>query len=142
MTPTGHVLKAGVTFIDNNIDLTTGTIILKGAFDNPQGILWPGQFVTVVLDMGKIPDAVVVSPEAVQTGQKGDYVFVVNHGVAQLRSVTVARTTGKMAAISQGLQPGEVVVTDGQLQLVPGSKVRIKRPGQHNNNEKMNVAHS
>lgn len=116
-----------ITFFDNAVDMTTGTIQLKGTFENPTGQLWPGQFVTVVLSLGHIPNAVVVPPQAVMTGQKGDYVFVDNAGVAELRPVTVARTTDTWAAISQGLQPGEKVVTDGQLSLEPGFHLKVKQ---------------
>jgi len=126
-------VRGKISFIDNTIDSTTGTIALKGAFENPTEQLWPGQFVTVVLSMGEIENAVVIPPPAVQTGQKGDYVFVDNNGVAELRPVTVARSTENMAAISQGLKPGEQVITDGQLQLEPGSHVKVRQPGQEQN---------
>jgi multidrug efflux system membrane fusion protein len=116
-----------ITFIDNAVDVTTGTIKVKGTFPNTDRRLWPGQFVNVTVTLTSDPNAIVVPSLAVQTGQQGTYVFVVKPDqTAELRSVTVARTSGDRSVIASGLQPGETVVTDGQLRLVPGSRVSVK----------------
>ncbi|MGE5254621.1 MAG: efflux RND transporter periplasmic adaptor subunit [Planctomycetaceae bacterium] len=124
-----------LTFVDNAVDLTTGTIRLKGTFENREKRLWPGQFVNVALTLAVEPAAVVVPAPALQTGQQGTFVFVVkpDHTV-ESRPVVTARTVGEEAVIERGLSPGEVVVTDGQLRLSPGARVEIKnapgRPGR------------
>ena len=114
--------------MDNAIDSTTGTIQLKGTFLNKEKRLWPGQFVNVVLTLTTQSDAVVVSTNAIQTGQQGQYVFVVKPDLTvESRPVAVDRTLDHETIIGKGLNPGETVVTDGQLQLVPGTKVEIKK---------------
>jgi membrane fusion protein, multidrug efflux system len=116
-----------ISFVDNQVDPSTGTIRLKGSFSNEDRRLWPGQFVNVVVTLTTDPGAVVVPTTAVQAGQQGQYVFVIkNDQTADLRTVTVARTVANESVIQQGLTPGETVVTDGQLRLVPGSRVSIK----------------
>jgi len=116
-----------ITFIDNAVDVTTGTIKVKGTFPNDDHRLWPGQFVNVNVTLTSDPHAIVVPSAAVQTGQQGTYVFVVKGDkTAELRSVIVARAAGDRTVIASGLKPGETVVTDGQLRLVPGSRVSIK----------------
>jgi multidrug efflux system membrane fusion protein len=116
-----------LTFIDNTVDNTTGTILLKGTFSNKYRRLWPGQFVNVRLVLTTQPNAVVVPAPAVQTGQQGQYVFVIKPDLTvEARPVVVSRTIGNDAIIDKGLKAGERVVTDGQLQLVPGAKVEIK----------------
>jgi len=116
-----------LTFIDNAVDLTTGTIKLKGTFDNGQHMLWPGQFVDVTLNLTTQPNAVVVPSAALQTSQNGTYVYLVKEDMtAQMQQVKVARTMGDTAVISSGLQAGQKVVTDGQLRIVPGGKVDVK----------------
>lgn len=116
-----------VNFIDNAVDVTTGTIKVKGTFPNEDHRLWPGQFVNVTVTLAQDPNAVVVPAPAVQVGQQGQYVFVVkaDHTV-ELRPVTIARSNGVEAVIREGLKPGETVVTDGQLRLVPGSRISVK----------------
>jgi len=122
--PTQGVL----TFVDNAVDSTTGTVKLKATFDNPDQRLWPGQFVNVVLRLTSRPNAAVVPSQAVQTGQAGPYVFVINSGlIAEARPVVAGSTVGKETVIEKGLEPGETVVTDGQLRLAPGSKVELKK---------------
>jgi multidrug efflux system membrane fusion protein len=109
------------------VDQSTGTIKLKGEFANTDHRLWPGQFVDVLLDLARQPNAIVVPSQAVQNGQQGQYVYVIKSDLtAEKRDVVVARSGDGQAVISQGLKPGEQVVTDGQLRLVPGSKVAIK----------------
>ncbi len=116
-----------LTFIDNQVDLTTGTVKLKGTFENQDRRLWPGQFVNAVLILTTQPKATVIPSQAVQTGQQGQYVFVVKPDrTVDMRSVVVSRTVGGDSVISQGLVPGEDVVTDGQLRLSPGARVEIK----------------
>ncbi|MGD0955329.1 MAG: efflux RND transporter periplasmic adaptor subunit [Candidatus Acidiferrales bacterium] len=115
-----------LTFIDNTVDNTTGTIKLKATFENADHRLWPGQFSTVLLRLAEDENATVVPSQAVQTGQKGDYVYVVNSDMAaEQRPVKVARVIGGESVISSGVEPGETVVTDGQLRLLPGIKVQI-----------------
>jgi multidrug efflux system membrane fusion protein len=116
-----------LTFIDNQVDVNTGTITLKGEFNNPKGILWPGEFVDVTLILTTRPQAVVVPSAAVESGQKGPFVFVVKPDMtAELRTVQVGDTIGDETVVEKGLNPGETVVTDGQLRLLPGSKVEVK----------------
>ena len=116
-----------LSFIDNAVDTSTGTILLKATFANQQRRLWPGQFVNVALTLSTEPNAVVVPAPALQTGQSGQYVFVVkSDNTVESRLVVVGRTVEGETVIQKGLQPGETVVTDGQLRLVPGSKVRVK----------------
>jgi multidrug efflux system membrane fusion protein len=116
-----------LTFVDNAVDPTTGTIRLKGTFRNNDRRLWPGQFVNVVLTLTTQPNAIVVPSQAVQAGQEGQYVFVVKPDLtAQFRPVVVARTVDGETLIEQGLTPGESVVTDGQVRLTQGVKVEVK----------------
>jgi membrane fusion protein, multidrug efflux system len=118
-----------LTFVDNAIDPTTGTIQLKATLDNRDRSLWPGELVNVALKLGQ-EEAVVAPDSAVQSGQQGDYVFVVGADqTVESRPVKVARTFGDQAVIAEGLQGGETVVTDGQLRLVPGAKITVKTPG-------------
>jgi multidrug efflux system membrane fusion protein len=116
-----------VTFIDNAVDATTGTIKLKATFANAEGRLWPGQFANVTLTLATEPNAIVIPSQALQTGQQGAYVFVIKpDGTVDLRRVTVARTQGSEAIIAKGLQAGEQVVTDGLARLTPGTKVEVR----------------
>jgi multidrug efflux system membrane fusion protein len=116
-----------LTFIDNKVNTQTGTILLKATFSNQDHALWPGQFVDVLLTLTTERNRTVVPTPAVQTGQEGQFVYVVNDDkTVEMRPVTVARTVDHWAVIEKGVQPGEMVVTDGQLRLVPGAKVEIK----------------
>lgn len=116
-----------ITFVDNTVDPTTGTIRIKGTFPNETRHLWPGQFVNVSVTLMTEPRAIVVPTPAVQTGQQGQYVFVVKPDqTVELRTVTVARAADGQTVIQQGLKAGETVVTDGQLRLTPGSRVSVK----------------
>lgn len=117
-----------LTFVDNTVDTATGTIKLKATFDNRERALWPGQFVTVRITLSTIQDAVVVSSQAVQTGQQGQFAFVVKDDTAELRPVTAGITYEDITVIEKGLEPGEIVVTDGQMRLMPGAKVEIRKP--------------
>ena len=116
-----------ITFIDNAVDSSTGTIRLKGTFGNREKDLWPGQFVNVVLTLTTEPNAIVIPSQAVQTGQEGQYVFVVKQDLTvESRPVVAGRTVNNETVIQKGLQVNEKVVTDGQLRLYPGAKVEIK----------------
>ena len=116
-----------LTFINNTVDSNTGTIELKGTFANGDRRLWPGQFVSVVLDLTVDRNATVVPSQAVQTGQTGQYVYVVKPDqTADLRPVTVGSTLSGFTIVDKGLNPGETVVTNGQLRLFPGAKVTFK----------------
>jgi multidrug efflux system membrane fusion protein len=120
-----------VTFIDNAVDATTGTIKLKGTFPNEGHALWPGLFVDVTLQLSVDPHAIVVPTTAVQNGQSGTFVYVVKSDrTVDMRPVTVARAEGKDSVVSDGLQAGETVVTDGQLQLTPGARIADRTSGQ------------
>jgi multidrug efflux system membrane fusion protein len=116
-----------LTFVDNTVDVATGTIKLKATFANKKKRLWPGQFVDVVMVLTTQPNAMVVPTQSIQTGQKGQYVFVIKKDLTvEDRPVTVGRTLNSETVIDKGLQAGEKIVTDGQLRLVPGVKVQIK----------------
>lgn len=118
-----------LAFSDNAIDASTGTIKLRGRFENSAKLLWPGQFVDSWLTLREEPAARVVPSQAVQNGPKGQYVYVVkSDATVDLREVTVARIEGSETVISGGLEPGETVVVDGASRLLPGSKVSAKNP--------------
>ncbi len=123
--------EAGVlTFIDNTVDSTTGTIKLKGTFPNTDRKLWPGQFARVVLRLTTKIDAVVVPNQAVQTGQDGQFVFVVSaDGKAEMRTIVTGARVDQDLVVDKGLEAGETVVTEGQLRLVPGSRVQLRDSG-------------
>jgi multidrug efflux system membrane fusion protein len=127
---TGEPALGQLSFIDNTVDSSTGAIKLKAVFPNKERKLWPGQFVNVVLTVSKEVSATVVPSEAIQTGQQGQYAFVVkpNHTV-EMRPVTVGRAVGREIVISKGIAPGETVVTDGQLRLGPGFPIEIVSAG-------------
>ena len=116
-----------LTFVDNAVDRATGTVRLKATFANTAERLWPGQFVTVKLVLYVQADAVVVPSQAVQSGQRGQYVYVVKaDDTVENRAVTVDRIFGDESIISKGVEAGEQVVTDGQLRLFPDAKVTVK----------------
>ena len=123
-----HGNEAGIvgqlSFIDNAIDSTSGTIGVKATFENPDGVLWPGAFVTVAVTVTVEADALVVPLAAVQTGQDGRFVFVVKpDSTVEVRPVKVAREADDQAVIGSGLAENETVVVEGQLRLSPGTKV-------------------
>jgi multidrug efflux system membrane fusion protein len=115
-----------VSFLDNAVDAATATIKLKGTFANPKSRLWPGQFVAVRLNLASLADALTVPSQAVQTGQQGEFVYVVNGDTAELRPVKTGTTFEGRTVIEQGLKPGETVVIDGHLRVVPGGKVTTR----------------
>src|SRR5919197_1158915 len=115
-----------LSFIDNEVDSATGTVLLKGRFANRDGALWPGEYVTITLVLGIQHDAMVVPSQAVMQGQQGAYVFVVNNdGTATSQPVTVQRTLDSLSVIAC-IPAGALVVTDGQLRLTPNAKVDIR----------------
>ncbi|MEO7217942.1 MAG: efflux RND transporter periplasmic adaptor subunit [Gemmatimonadaceae bacterium] len=125
---TGSTLNGTLAFVNNSVDSTTGTVLLKARFENPDGTLWPGQFVTVALRLYVDPDALTIPASAVLTGQEGTYVFTVDtSGSATQRSVKVARSVDSIAVVSSGISAGDRVITDGQSRLIPGSKVVIRQ---------------
>jgi len=118
-----------LTFVDNAVDPSTGTILLKAEFPNDDTMLWPGAFVNVTLVLTELHDSVVVPTQAVGTGQNGDYIFVVgDDATVEMRPVKVTYRLGDGAVLESGVASGEKVVVDGQLRLRPGSKVVEKAP--------------
>ena len=126
-TDSGSPSTGRINFIDNAVDSTTGTIKVKGTFPNDDRRLWPGQFVNVTVTLTSDPNAIVVPTPAVQTGQQGTFVFVVQPDqTVDLRPVTVARIAGDDTVVQAGVAAGDTVVTDGHLRLVPGSRISVK----------------
>jgi multidrug efflux system membrane fusion protein len=123
----GAPLQGSVTFVDNSVDPTTGTIHLRATFDNSQNRLWPGLFVNAVLRLSEQPNAVVVPMQALTQGQNGTFVYVVKAGkTVETRPVQSSRTVSGLAVIDHGIEPGEIVVIDGQTRLAQNTKVQIK----------------
>lgn len=120
-----------LTFVDNTVDSSTGTIQMKATFDNTKQQLWPGQYVNIKLPLMQINNAVLVPTIAIQAGPNGSYVFVINpdHTV-RLQLVATGATVGDQTIISKGLHAGEQVVTEGQLRLTDGASVRIAAPSE------------
>ncbi|HXE57806.1 MAG TPA: efflux RND transporter periplasmic adaptor subunit [Gemmatimonadales bacterium] len=126
----GATQEGTLTFIDNAVDTATGTILLKATFPNRDGSLWPGGFVNVRLRLFVEEDALVVPAAAVVEGQQGGFVFLVgSDSSAVTRPVRVDRTAGELAVVQGELEPGQLVVVDGQLRLRQGSKVQIRTAG-------------
>jgi membrane fusion protein, multidrug efflux system len=128
-TPQGRtvIARGTLSFVNNAVDTTTGTIQLKATFDNTDNALWPGQFATVTLTVRTESRALVVPSQAIQAGQQGQYVFVVKpDSTVESRPVVVAFANGPITIIRTGVQAGERVVTDGQMRLVPGTRVDVK----------------
>jgi membrane fusion protein, multidrug efflux system len=125
----GQRATAGtLTFVNNTVDPATGTIQLKATFPNTDDALWPGQFVDVSLTLTS-QNVVVVPAQAVQPGQQGAFVFVVKSDLTvESRRVKVGRRLPKEVVIEDGLKGGERIVTDGQLRLVPGTRVEVRPP--------------
>jgi multidrug efflux system membrane fusion protein len=125
-------LEAGtVSFIDNSVDPTTGTIKMKGSFANDDHALWPGLFVQVTLVLRTDPNAIVVPAAAVQASQAGQFVFVVKEDRSvEVRNITVERQQGEEIVVAHGLRPGEEVVTDGQLRLTAGARITTGTRGE------------
>lgn len=127
----GRTSNGEVSFIDNTVDPSTGTIRLKGTFANTDSRLWPGDLVQVTLQLAVDPRAVVVPATAVQNGQQGQYVYLVGKdSTVSMQPVTVSRTSGGEAVVASGVRAGDEVVTDGQLRLVPGARISVKSGGR------------
>ncbi|MBN9062280.1 MAG: efflux RND transporter periplasmic adaptor subunit [Rhizobiales bacterium] len=126
-TPQGIAKDAvgKIALLDNAVDTATGTIVVRAMFENADELLWPGSLANVRIDLRELPNSVVVPREAVMSGQRGNYVYVVENQVAKFKSVTPGQTVDGMTIISSGLVGGETVVTDGQSQLAEGSKVTM-----------------
>jgi membrane fusion protein, multidrug efflux system len=125
----GPPARGKLTFINNTVDLPNRTVLLKGTFPNSDRRLWPGQFVNVTLVLTIRPHTILVPSEATQTGQRGPFVFVIRPDLtAESRPIKPGEEIDGETIVEKGLKSGEKVVTDGQLRLVPGTKVQI-RPG-------------
>src|ERR1035437_8687945 len=131
VTPRGDASaeEGTLSMLDNGVDTTTGTVTLKAQFPNPAGHLWPGQFVGVAVELYVQQNVVLVPTTAVQTGQDGSFVFVVGaDNKVQVRPVTAGLVVGDRTVIESGVEAGNRVVTDGQLQLKPNATVEIAQP--------------
>jgi multidrug efflux system membrane fusion protein len=130
-TANGKSVKGRLDFIDNTVDTTTGTIKLKARFDNADRMLWPGQFVDVNAQLNVERNRIVIPNRTVETGPQGGYVWVMNpsDSTVAMRPVHVERTFkengDEVAVVSTGLQPGEMVISEGQMRLMPGAKVQV-----------------
>jgi len=123
----GNPVEGLLTFIDNGVDPQTGTVKLKATFQNKDKRLWPGEFVNVVLNLSMVKNAITVPTKAIQSGQQGDYVFVVTKdGTADPRQVTTAGTYQNLTLVKSGLNLGDTVIVDGQLRVAPNGKVTIQ----------------
>lgn len=118
-----------VVFVDNAINEQTGNLLLKARVDNSQELWWPGQFVAVRLIMRTDPAAVVIPEAAVQIGQQGNFVYMVENGKAVVRNIVIDRQVDKAVVVAKGLQGGEQVITVGPQRLIPGSPVKINEKG-------------
>ena len=125
----GHTVTGHLTFIDNSVDNTTGTIKLKAEFPNGDRQLWPGQFVNVVMTLRTLKGVTVIPSEAIQSGQQGQFVFVLKPDqTVETRLVKPGQQVENKIVIDSGVSPGETVITDGQMRLVPGAPVRVVAP--------------
>jgi multidrug efflux system membrane fusion protein len=128
-------VRGVLTFMDNSVDTNTGTVTLKAEFSNKEGLLWPGQFVDTELILTVEPAVLTIPAGAVVTGQEGTFVFVIGSDKkVEKRLVKVNRSLNNTVVIDEGLKAGEVVVTDGQMRLVPGVEVDIKNSVQEKGN--------
>jgi membrane fusion protein, multidrug efflux system len=124
-----HSSVGHMTFIDNLVDNTTGTIKLKGEFPNADRSLWPGQFVNVVMTLRTLHAVTVIPSEALQSGQQGQFVFVLKPDqTVETRLVKPGQTIENQIVVESGISPGETVITDGQMRLVPGAPVKVVQP--------------
>ena len=128
--PSGTVVAGHLSFIDNQVSATTGTVTLMGSFNNSNEILWPGELVNATLKVGELKNAVVVPANAVEVGQDGHYVYeVVAGNTVKMVPVTAGISWQGNTVISKGLKKGDVVVTDGQVRLEPGSHIEVVQHG-------------
>jgi multidrug efflux system membrane fusion protein len=129
-------LEGEVRFLDNAVDASTGTIQLKAMLPNSEGALASGQLVSVSLVLGSFKNAVVIPAEAVQQGANGPFVYIAKEGAAELRAVRLAATQKGQIIIAEGLAAGEKVVTEGQLRLTPGAKLKPAGEGKPETDKK------
>ena len=119
--------RGSLTFINSTVDPATGTIQLKATFPNTDNLLWPGQFLDVVVTLTTQPNAITVPTEAIQPGQQGPFVYVVKADqTVESRPVTPGRRLERATVIDKGLTAGERVITEGHLRLAPGTRVDVK----------------
>ena len=131
--------QGDLTFVDNSVDQTTGTILLKATFPNEDDALWPGQFVQVTLTLSELTNAVIVPSQAVQVGQNGQFIYVVKADqTVENRPVKIGIPFGNQMVVQSGLKVDETVVTDGQLRLAPKMKVTVKSSGDSATNSPAN----
>ncbi len=137
--------RGELTFVDNAVDATTSMIQLRATFPNETSVLWPGQFVEVELTLSDLTNAIVVPSQAVQTGQNGQFIYVVEADptnaasqIVEQRPVTIGIAYQGTTVVQSGLKTGETVVTDGQLRLAPGVKISIKSSGDAATNSPAN----
>ena len=130
-TPKGQNTSSAegdLTFIDNGVDMTTGTVKLKATFSNKDRRLWPGEFADVTLNLSTRKNAILVPTKAVQTGQQGEYVYVVTaQNTAESRTVQAAGSYQNMTIVTAGVKPGEKVITEGLIRVAPNSKVVVEK---------------
>jgi multidrug efflux system membrane fusion protein len=125
----GHRETGTVSFLDNAVNSETGTIKIKGVFANAAKKLWPGRFIDVVMTLASLKNAVTVPANAVQTGQQGQFVYIVKPDkTVEVRPVTVGPATEEEMVIESGLASGDTIVVDGQLRLTPGAAVEARNP--------------
>lgn len=129
-TEGGPAAEGVLVFVDNGVDPATGTIRLKASFPNGSGSFIPGQFVNVSLTLTTEKGALTIPSHAVMNSQKGEFVFLVKNGTAEMRLVTVRRAFGDELLIEKGLEEGDTVVTDGQIQVIPGGPVKVADSGE------------
>jgi multidrug efflux system membrane fusion protein len=126
----GQPIEGTLTFVDNIVDSTTGTIHLRGTFENRQNRLWPGLYVNILLTLSTQPNATIVPAHSVVTTQDGSYVYVVRaNNTVEQRMIVPNRTVNDETVVDKGVKPGETIVTDGQVNLIPGAKIEIKNLG-------------
>ena len=128
-TPQGGTRSAAgkVAVLDNTIDSATGTIMLRAVFDNRDDVLWPGQLCNIRVTLRTDPDVVSIPRTATQSGQNGNFVYIVENGIARVRPVKVGRFQDGRDIITEGLNGGETIVSDGGLLLVDGIRVDVRR---------------
>mgnify|MGYP006281845891 CR=1 FL=1 len=131
-TPQGgqRTATGRISVVDNTIDTATGTIMIRALFENADDILWPGQLCNVRVTLRTEPDTVSIPRTATQSGQSGNFVYVVENGVARIRPVKVGRFQDGRDVIVDGLQGGETIVSDGALLLIDGARIEVRKGGQ------------
>jgi multidrug efflux system membrane fusion protein len=135
----GLLGQGKLIFIDNNVNMQTGTVMLKARIPNNNESLWPGQFVTVRLLLTVEPKAVVVPEVAIQNGQQGTFVYVADDGKARMQPVTIARQVDNLVVIAKGVAGGEMVITDFPRNLVPGMPLKIQAGDQNETDQRTSI---